>query len=53
MTLNPLVFEVDLFLSHFKGAVSRYFCYSSLYHFFMSSELKHVNEILTKRGNLT
>ena len=36
-----------------KGTMSRYFLYSSLYHFFTSSELKHVNETLSKGWKVT
>ena len=35
------------------GYVMLSFCYSSLYHFFKSAELKHANEILSKGWNLT
>ena len=36
-----------------KGLCHAIFCYSQLYHFFTSSEFKHVNEILSKKWNLT
>ena len=52
--VTPLSYTVNpVLIRTLKGLCHAIFCYSTLNHFFTISELKHVDEIRSKRWNLT